>query len=169
MPRYADTPTVEVETEVDAPPSALWPLVTDIDLPARFSTEFRGADWEDTAGPTLGARFRGRSEHPATGGWETTCTVVSFEPERSFGWVVGDPELPSAEWRFELEPTADDSRTTLRQWARLGPGPSGLTPAIEARPDKEERIVERRLEEWRTNMRATVEGIKALAEEGERP
>ena len=31
----------------------------------------------------------------------------------------------------------------------------------------EERIVARRLEEWRTNMQATVDGIKALAEGSE--
>jgi hypothetical protein len=31
-------------------------------------------------------------------------------------------------------------------------------------PDKEERIVGRRLDEWRTNMTANLEGIKALAE-----
>jgi hypothetical protein len=31
-------------------------------------------------------------------------------------------------------------------------------------PDKEERIIERRLEEHRANMQATVDGIKALAE-----
>ncbi len=46
----------------------------------------------------------------------------------------------------------------------MGPGPSGLTPAIEAQPDKEERIVARRLDEWRTNMQATVDGIKSIAE-----
>jgi hypothetical protein len=32
-------------------------------------------------------------------------------------------------------------------------------------PDKEERIVARRLEEHERNMRATLDGIKALAEE----
>ena len=46
----------------------------------------------------------------------------------------------------------------------MGPAPSGLTIAITAMPDKEERIVARRLEEYETNMRATVEGIKQLAE-----
>jgi hypothetical protein len=39
-----------------------------------------------------------------------------------------------------------------------------LTIAITNMPDKEERIVARRLEEWRRSMQATVEGIKALAE-----
>ena len=47
--------------------------------------------------------------------------------------------------------------------ARIGPGSSGLTPAIEAMPDKEERIIERRLEEFRRNMETTLEGIATLA------
>jgi hypothetical protein len=46
----------------------------------------------------------------------------------------------------------------------MGPAPSGLTTAITAMPDKEERIIARRLQEYETNMRATVEGIKQLAE-----
>ncbi|WP_204263565.1 hypothetical protein [Geodermatophilus normandii] len=46
-----------------------------------------------------------------------------------------------------------------------GPGgPSGLTPAIEARPDEEERIAARRLAEHRANMQRTVEGVKQPAE-----
>jgi hypothetical protein len=46
----------------------------------------------------------------------------------------------------------------------MGPAPSGLTIAITAMPDKEERIIARRLQEYDTNMRATVQGIKQLAE-----
>ena len=158
MARYADGPTVEVETHVPAPPAAVWALVSDITTPVRFSTELQAAYWIDDR------RFVGRSAHPATGEWETTCTVVSREPEREFGWVVGEPDHPSASWRFTLEPAHDG--TLLRQWMRMGPAPSGLTPAIEARPDKEERIVERRLEEHRRNMQVTVDGIRRLAEQG---
>lgn len=161
--RYADGPTVEVEVEVGAPPWVVWDLVTDIGLPARFSSEFQGAEWLDGAGPALGARFRGRNRHPAVGEWAVTCTVVDHQPGRRFGWLVGDPDAPAAAWRFELEPVAAGTR--LRQWARMGPGPSGLTPMIEARPDREEQIVAGRCAEWRANMEATVAGIKALAEE----
>ena len=46
----------------------------------------------------------------------------------------------------------------------MGPAPSGLSIAINAMPDKEERIVARRLEEFEANMRATLDGIKRLAE-----
>jgi uncharacterized protein YndB with AHSA1/START domain len=161
--RYADGPTVGVDVLIDAPVDRVWALVSDIGLPARFSTELEEAQWlEADKQATPGARFVGRSRHPAAGEWETTSVVTVSEPGRSFAWAVGDPEQPSATWGFELE--REEAGVRLRQWARLGPAPSGLTPAIEAMPDKEERIVARRLEEHRANMQLTIEGIKALAE-----
>lgn len=161
--RYSDCPTVEVDVHVDAPPERVWALATDVELPARFSSEFRGATWIDGAtGAAPGARFVGRNRHPARGEWETTSVVVVCETPRVFAWAVGDPAHPSAIWRFELEPAGRGTR--LRQWAQMGPGPSGITFAIESMPDKEERIVARRLAEWRANMVATIEGIKAMAE-----
>jgi uncharacterized protein YndB with AHSA1/START domain len=163
--RYADRPSVDVEVRIDAAPSRVWELVSDIELPARFSEEFQGAEWIDGAsGPESGARFRGTNRHQAVGEWQTTSTLVELEPERVFAWIVQDPDNPSASWRFELEPDGD--RTTLRYGCVLGPGPSGLSAAIEQRPDKEERIIERRLEEHRANMQRVLDGIKALAEEG---
>ena len=164
--RYADGPTAEVEVHVAAPPARVWALLTDIDLPARFSGEFRGAEWlEGSPGPVVGARFLGRNEHPAIGAWQTISVVVACEPARTFGWDVQGPGGVAASWRFELTP--DGEGTRLRQWARMGPAPSGLTAAIEARPDKEERIIENRLSEWYRDMRATVDGIKQLAEGGD--
>ncbi|MGH8999370.1 MAG: SRPBCC family protein [Acidimicrobiia bacterium] len=163
--RFADNPTADVDVLVDAPPAAIWPLVSEISTPARFSSELQEANWQDepaATGPVPGARFTGRNQHPARGEWTTTSTVTAVDPERLFGWAVGDPDHPAASWRFELTP--EGSGTRLRHWARMGPGPSGITPLIEKMPDKEERIIAGRLEEWRRNMTATVEGIKALAE-----
>jgi hypothetical protein len=163
--RFADGPTMEVEVHVEAPPEQVWPVVADIGVPTRFSSELQEAVWlDDAAGAEQGARFRGRNLHPARGEWETTSTVVACEPGRVFAWAVGDPDQPSALWRFELEPA--EGGTRLRQWAQMGPGPSGVTMVIEKMPDKEEAIIERRLGEWRQNMVATVEGIKGLAEAG---
>ena len=160
---FADRPTTETEIFVAARPGQVWPLVSEIMTPARFGTELQEATWADPgAGPCLGARFKGRNHHPARGEWETTSTVVDFVPERRFGWAVGDPELPSAVWRLELAPEGDGTR--LRYWAQLGPGPSGTTAVIEQMPDKEERIIARRLQEWEKNMTATITGIKELAE-----
>ena len=75
--------------------------------------------------------------------------------------VVG-PDGASATWAFEVEPTSDG--VLIRQWARMGPGPSGLTPAIASMPDKEARIVANRLAEWQQNMRANLDWIRSQAE-----
>jgi uncharacterized protein YndB with AHSA1/START domain len=161
--RYADGPTVEVDVVVAASVERVWELVSDIDLPARFSAEFVGGTWLDE-GPALGARFLGHNRHPAIGEWETTSFVTRYEPPHAFGWSVSDAANPSASWWFELEP--QPGRVRLRQGMRMGPAPSGLNVAIDAMPDKEERIIARRLEEHAANMRATLEGVKALAEGG---
>jgi uncharacterized protein YndB with AHSA1/START domain len=161
--RYADAPPVEVEVLIDAPAGVVWALVTDIQLPARFSPEFLGAEWLDGAtGPAMGARFRGRNRHRAFGTWETVATVAEYEQFKVFGYIIGEPAEPSAHWRFSL--SADGDRTSLRQWARMGPGWSGLSVAIDRMPDKEHKIVAGRLEEFRANMTSTVTGIKEFAE-----
>lgn len=112
----------------------------------------------------LGAQFRGRNHHEAVGTWETVSTIAEFEPERLFGWAVGDIEVPAARWRFSLEP--EGSGTRLRQWMQIGPGESGISALIEQMPDKEARILRRRLREHHANMTATLAGIKELAEAG---
>ncbi len=134
-------------------------MIADINIPARFSTEFVGAEWLDE--PGLGARFRGKNRRQGVEWW-TTSTVAWFEPEREFGWIVGDASNPTATWRFVIEPGERGCRLMMK--ATMGPGPSGVLDAIERRPEKEARIMQMRLEEWRLNMTATVEGIKDLAE-----
>lgn len=159
--RYADGPTAQVEIVIHAPVERVWALVTDIQLPARFSSEFLGARWLDGE-RGVGAGFVGRSQHKAMGEWETVSYVSRYEPMRVFEWSVTDLDNPSSTWWLELEPA--DTAVKLRHGARMGPAPSGLSIAITAMPEKEERIVARRLEEFEANMRATLEGIKQMAE-----
>jgi hypothetical protein len=161
--RYSDCPGTAADVLVDAAPDVVWPLVCDIGLPARFSDELVGAAWLDAAdAPRVGARFVGRNHHSAIGDWETRCTVVELEPGRAFGYVVGDPAGPSAEWRYTLSPEGRGTRLELRM--RMGPARSGINRAIDAMPDKETRILRRRLGELRANIEATLLGIKELAE-----
>ena len=163
--RYAECPTVTVSTEIDASPAVVWGLVSDIGLSSRFSTEVSGADWiEGATGPALDARFVGHSAHDAIGEWSTTCVVTGFEPERLFEWsVIGRDGDVSSIWRYTIT-AGGDGRTHLDYWFQMGPGRGGLNYAIEAMPEKEERIVARRMEEHRVNMARVVDGVKELAE-----
>lgn len=141
----------------------MWPLITDISLLPRFSTELQDVRWvEGCEGPALGARFIGRNHNPVVGEWTTTSQVVEFDPPRVFGWAVGDPELPAATWRFTLTGSATGS--LLGYQSRLGPGPSGVTMLIGRQPERAQQIITARLGQFRTNMMATLTGIRDIAE-----
>ena len=160
----ADGPGTVVEADIRADPAAVWAQVTDINLPARFSEEFQGAEWADGHdGPALGASFVGRNHHPGRGDWEAQCFVDVLEEQAAFGWCTSDIDNPGARWRFELEPVVGGTRLRFR--GILGPGPSGLDQIIAARPDLEPRIIDRRMAEHRANMQRVVEGVKAAAEQ----
>ncbi|WP_316525510.1 SRPBCC family protein [Kitasatospora brasiliensis] len=194
--RYADGPGARCEVFVAAPMERVWELVTDIGLPARLSPELHRVAWLDGArGPAVGARFEGHNRRENMPDWRTVCEITelteptepteSAEPAgsadpagpRAFAWGVmdadgryGEPvsDLAGAlaRWRFELLPEGGGTR--LRQSVAIGPGRSGPSLFIDAEPELEEKIVDFRLNELRTGMAATLEGIKSLAEQGDR-
>ena len=151
---------VEVSISIGAPPDVVWDLVTDINIASRFQNEFAEAVWIDD-GPALNARFVGRNTRGERE-WETTSWVVAYGPKRTFGWAVSDRDNPGATWTYFLDET--DTGTVLRYHRVLGPGPSGLTAAIERHPEVEGEIIASRDDEQRQNMQAVIEGIKHLAE-----
>ncbi len=161
MVKYKDGPTAEVSQDINAGVEVVWPLLCDINLPADFSEEFQRAEWIDD-GPGLGKTFRGYNRHEVVGEWNVVCTITDWDEQRVFEWSVGTGDDRAARWRFDLE--ADGDRSRLRFSSEMGPGPSGLTPAIERMPDREDEIVARRLEEWNKNMARTVAGIQERAE-----
>ena len=158
---FADGPGTWVAEVIGGPTSAVWAAVIDLDMPARFSDEYLGGAWTG-GGPALGASFIGRNRNEFIGEWELESFVDVFEEGRTFGWATSNPEAPGARWRFHLEPDGED--TILRFDVTIGPGMSGLTMAIASMPDKEERIIHRRIDGLNANMRRTVEGIKAAVE-----
>ncbi|MFI0222201.1 SRPBCC family protein [Streptomyces lydicus] len=164
--RYADSPTVESQSWIGAPPPRVWELVSDVELMPTLSSELQSVRWLDGAtGPAPGARFEGRNRHPAIGEWTTTSHVLTCAPPREFSWAVENPEAPAALWRFTLEP--HDGGTLLHQWVRLGPGPSGLSYAIARAPEQEQQIVFVRLRELERSIGVTLDALKELAERPE--
>jgi uncharacterized protein YndB with AHSA1/START domain len=160
---YADTPTVAVETYIEAPPERVWALVSDISLMPRLSTELREVEWlGGVTRPALGHRFVGRNAHEALGTWETVSTIVEYDEPRRFAWAVGDPGYPWSIWRFTLRP--EGAGTVLEQWTQLGPARSGLSLAIDAMPEKEQKIVFVRLREFEAGFKRNLAAIKELAE-----
>ncbi len=160
---YADCPAVAARIWIDAPPERVWPLVSDIYLMPQLSTELQEVSWLDgVTGPAVGHRFTGRNANQYRGTWETVSTVIECDEPRRFTWAVGDPGHPMATWRFTLRP--EGAGTVLEQRARMGPGRSGLSIAIDAMPDKEQKIVFVRLREWEAGLKHNLAIIKERAE-----
>jgi hypothetical protein len=160
--RYADKPTAEVSTWVEASPQRVWELVSDIELMPTLSEELQSIEWLDGTEAAVGARFVGNSRHPDLGEWATTSTVIECEPQRVLAWAVMDPDNPTAIWRLRLEPK--NGGTELSQWMQMGPARSGLSFAIDRMPEKEQKIVFVRMREFETSMTRTLEQLKKLAE-----
>src|SRR5688572_17515812 len=145
-----------VTVHVDAPPGAVWALVSDVTAIGRFSPETFEAQWLDGAtGPALGARFKGHVKRNGRGPvYWTTCEVVACEPGREFGFAVLTGGRALNTWRYRLEPAA---------------GGTDVTESFELADTPALRLYWRLLG-WargRTNregMRATLERVKAEVE-----
>lgn len=169
---YRDCPTVEVEVRYPADPVAVWAVVSDISMPCATSSELYEAEWLDGATePAVGARFVGRNRSDHLGEWESVATVVEVDPGRRFVWEVSaapDGSLPVGDpwsrWGFEVDPDPAGGLVRVRQWARLGPGPSGMTLFIEANPEREARIIGGRLKGWRADMERTLALVRERTE-----
>ena len=158
-PCLADGPGTVVEVDIKAKAADVWALVSDPAISSRYSEESLGATWADGFdGPALGAQFVGRNKHDAIGEWDVPCFVHRFVDGKEFGWVTSDPNKPGAQWCFEVATIAGSVR--LRYSLVLGPGPSGITAAIERMPDREADILRGRIREHRANMQLVVEGVK---------
>ena len=147
-----------VTVHMAAPPERIWQLVSDVTRIGKYSPETFEAEWLDGAtGPAVGAKFCGHVKRnrkfPI---YWTTCTVLTCEPGREFGFGVGTGAKPLNIWRYRLEPDGDGTDVTesfelanvlpLRlYWALFG-WARGRTN--------------------RDGMRATLEAVKAEVESG---
>ena len=164
--RKLATDPIEINDSVhlnNVPSSAVWPVITDINLSAAYSPEFQGAEWVEPDSPiAVGSTFVGTNHNEAFGEFKVPSFIDTFEKDVSFGWRTSDVGNPGARWRFDLESTGQNTR--LRYSMILGPGPSGLTMAIKAMPDKEDRIINRRVRTQHTAMLQVVAGVKKTVE-----
>jgi hypothetical protein len=153
--------TRSLSIEVEAPPSRIWPLVSDPGIPARFSHELQTAKFLEGAAPSVGAVIEG---HNARGGyeWTTHSTVTACEEEQIFQWAVDGPEDPVATWSFVIAPTPNGS--ILTEIVTLHSDKDPLAGAIAKEPERAGEIVTARLASLLDSMRDTINGIAALAE-----
>ncbi|ADG80576.1 Cyclase/dehydrase OS=Tsukamurella paurometabola (strain ATCC 8368 / DSM / CCUG 35730 / CIP 100753/ JCM 10117 / KCTC 9821 / NBRC 16120 / NCIMB 702349 /NCTC 13040) OX=521096 GN=Tpau_4005 PE=4 SV=1 [Tsukamurella paurometabola] len=158
--RLRDNPVIEVTRKLACTPEQAWALVTDISLPTRTDGELQRVEWLDGAERVaLGARFRGYNRNDQLGEWATDAEVIEVEEGRRWVWSVGPEGGGEAwtSWGFEVDPSRDGA--LVRQWGRVGDGASPFRAFVAAHPEREARIIEYRLDLWRTAMEANLAAL----------
>lgn len=159
--RLSDQPSVTVETVMHAAPDEVFAVLSNLEALAGFGTEFQSCRWVGGRPGTLGSSFVG-TQRMGDREWESTATITTIEPNRSFGWTVGSADDPVATWTFNQRSVPDG--TEVHYTVVVGTAPSGLSDAIERHPDSEDKIIEKRLMIFQENMVKTLEGIRRLVE-----
>ena len=102
--------TVSATTQIDAPPLAVWAVLTDLSRYPEWNPLFREASGQ----VAVGNRITLRSVHPANGRLMTVKpTITVADPGVELRWVSSLPGIISGEHRFTLTPA--DGGTRLEQ------------------------------------------------------
>ena len=99
----------EVHVHVDAPPAAVYAVVSDVTRMGEWSPETTKCEWVGGAtGPAVGARFKGSNKRGILR-WSTTPTVVTADPGKAFAFDVNGDVM----WTYRLE--SEDGGTRLSE------------------------------------------------------
>lgn len=152
---------VEVTELLPSSPDDVYALLTDVERMGGLGPENTRSQWE-SGDRGVGAVFRGWNVLHGRA-YDVPCTVIAADPPRSFGWVVGDPELPSTTWSYDL--VEEDRGTRVTQRFQHGPGRSFLRRAIAAEPERAAELVAARTAQLEAGMRTTLLAAAALLRE----
>lgn len=147
----------EVSLWMDAPPAAVWGLVSDVTRIGEFSPETFEARWtRGSTGPEVGATFKGHVKRNGVGPtYWSACTVTACEPQELFEFSVGTGSTTLNNWGYRLLP--QDGGTLVTEYYRLEP--AWYTRAYWAVLGRLRSRTNRR------GMQATLEAMQAVVEE----
>lgn len=114
-----------VSAYVDAPPEAVYAVVSDVTRTPELSPEIVSCTWLGGAtGPAVGARFLAVNK-AGRGSWKNRPVVTVAEPGREFAFSRSEPMAGEIVWRYRFEPEGSGTRVTesyevVRPITRLG-------------------------------------------------
>jgi Polyketide cyclase / dehydrase and lipid transport len=101
-----------VSLVVNASPTLLYDLVSDVRRMGEWSPECRHCSWIDGAtGPRAGARFKGTNQR-GIARWSTKPRVVTADPGREFAFVTGHLGRDMTKWSYRFAPASDGATVT---------------------------------------------------------
>lgn len=155
MPNRPAPLPISASVDVDASPSDVWAVVSDVTRMPEFSPELRRLFPVGGREPRVGMRMVGINRR-GYAVWPTTSQVVRFEPGRAVAWHTRES---GATWTYELEPSEAGTRLTgRRDLAAFRLGTTLLAPVIGGAAGHDRELAD--------GIRQTLLRIKAAVESG---
>ena len=144
---------ISASVVVDAPPDAVWEVVSDVARMPEWSPELRRLFVIGDKRPRVGMNLLGINRR-GFAAWPTTSKVVRFEPGRAVAWKTRES---GATWTYELQPEDGGTRLTgRRDLADFTLGTKLMAPVIGGAEGHDQELAD--------GIRATLERIKATIE-----
>lgn len=106
--RSADMPDGSWTVDIDAPPDAVWRVVSDPSRTPEWSPVCHTIEVLDAE------RFVGHNRLNGVR-WSRECRITERTPGAAFAWSTYFKGRESTRWRYELEPLDDGARTHLTE------------------------------------------------------
>lgn len=146
---------LEDSISIDASPTRVWALVSDVRRMAEWSPQVTSTRVADGTELAEGAAFTNRNRHGELE-WTTHARIVRFAPEEEIAFRV---EENWAVWSFHLRPDGDGTLLTQRRST-----PDGISDLSRELTETALGGMEVFNQSLREGMRETLTGIKATAE-----
>lgn len=145
-----ETSTGSVSRTIEAKPTAIYELLTDVGRMGEWSPECVSVEVADAV--AVGTTFTGHNERGGNE-WSTGCTVIVADPASRFAFVAGDDPAVATTWTYQI--------------VDLGDGTSTVTESFDAvrlrHPDWAAQLAGRR-DQLVADMTATLDALAAAVE-----
>ena len=149
----------EASIVIDAPPEAVYAVLSDVTRTPEYSPEVTSCTWLDGADQArVGARFEARNKVGRGPAWSNKPVVTVAEPGREFAFARTEKFAGTVEWRYLLSPEGTGTRVVesydvTAPLTRLG---WFIIGGVYRRTDRREDL--------RTGMARSLERLKQLVE-----
>jgi hypothetical protein len=121
-----EVPAAGADVTIDAPPDAVYALITDLPTLVLLGDEVTAMHWRKGTSAQPRAVFKGENRN-GSHKWTTTCRVTEADPGNAFAFDVSYLGLPIARWRYDIEALGSEGcRVTEQTWDRR---PAWFRPA----------------------------------------
>jgi hypothetical protein len=104
--------SISESIEINAAPSAVFAIVTDLPNMGKYSPENTGGKWlGGVTTAAVGVKFRGTNAQGKKR-WSTVAEVTTFNPDTNFEFRISAHGLGVATWKYLLEGTATGTKVT---------------------------------------------------------